>query len=110
MKTFEIYLNDLKESSQEEFFRTFDIKKEDMNHETIPIATIDMETEDETIYKKLQDMSPFERWVWLATEKVTTDSVKDPYPINSKVIKQLKYKQIENFFCGIEPSEGWPHK
>ena len=47
MKTFEIYLNDLKESSQEEFFKTFNIKKEDMNYEMTPIATIHMETEDE---------------------------------------------------------------
>ena len=69
-----------------------------------------MKFEDETIYKKLQDMSPFERWVWLATERVTMDSVKDPYPTNLKVVDQLKFKIVENHFCGIEPSESWPQR
>lgn len=46
MKTFDIYLNDLKEISQEEFLKTFNIKKEDLNHETMPIATVEMETDE----------------------------------------------------------------
>ena len=44
MKTFEIYFNDLKPEAQQELLETFGLSSADeMNWETLPIATIDIE-------------------------------------------------------------------
>lgn len=47
MKTFEIYFNDLKPEAQRELLETFGLSSADeMNWETLPVATVDMEETD----------------------------------------------------------------
>lgn len=47
---------------------------------------------NELTQKKLQDMSPWERWIWLSVEKTTEDSIRSKYETNHKIIKQLASK------------------
>lgn len=47
MKTFNIFFNDLKPEVQEDLLKTFGLSSADeMNWETLPIATVDMEDSD----------------------------------------------------------------
>lgn len=57
MRSFEIYFKDLNEDAQKNLLEEFGTTEEDENWETIPLATIDREEEEEEFSEPIESDS-----------------------------------------------------